>query len=125
VISRPPSRDSQAWLLVQLGHALRRRGRSGEALEALELAVSVGAPCATAELAAYACAVAVHVAAGDDETAAKVARSARSRATDAPLLRALGEAHLELFRETGELPLLEESFVCLQLAALEDAVAPG
>jgi tetratricopeptide (TPR) repeat protein len=122
VISRAPSPDSQAWLLVQLAHVLRRRGRSEEALEALELAVGVRRSSG-AELAAYACAVAVHVSSGDLETAAKVAESARRRAIDATLLRALGEAHLDLFRETGEGALLDEAFACLELATLEDAFA--
>jgi hypothetical protein len=121
VISRSPSRDSQAWLLVQLAHTLRRRGRCREALDALELAVGLRRSSG-AELAAYACAVAVHVAAGDSETAAKVAASARRRAGDATLLRALGETYLDLFREAGELALLDEAFACLELAALEAAL---
>ena len=41
VVSRAPSRDSQAWLLIQLAHTLRRRGRCEDALDALELAVDV------------------------------------------------------------------------------------
>jgi hypothetical protein len=122
VVNRAPSSDSQAWLLVQLAHTLRRRGRCEAALEVLELAVGARTSSG-AELAAYACAVAVHLTAGDAETASKVAESARKRATDATLLRVLGEAHLVLFHETGEPPLLDEAFACLELAALEDAVA--
>ena len=88
----------------------------------LELAVGVRRSSA-AELAAYACGVAVHVAAGDPETAAKVAESARRRAAGATLLRALGETYLDLFQEAGEPALLDEAFSCLELAALEDALA--
>ena len=122
MVGRAPGADSQAWLLVQLAHILRRRGRCDEALEALELAVGVGRSSG-AELAAYACAVAVHLVAGDGDTAAKVAESARRRAGDAQLLRGLGDSHLELWRETGEPALLDEAFACLELAALEDALA--
>jgi hypothetical protein len=122
VVSRPPSRDSQAWLLLQLAHALRRRGRCADALDALELAVSV---CLTPgpELAAYACAVSVHLSAGDPGLAAKVAETARYLAYEAGLMKALGEAHLDLFHETGQPPLLDEAFACLELASLEDAAA--
>ena len=122
VVSRAPSSDSQAWLLIQLAHTLRRRGRCEDALDALELAVGVRMSTG-AELAAYACAVAVHLTAGDPETARKVADSARRRAIDATLLRALGEEHLGLFHETAEPALLDEAFTCLELAALEDSVA--
>lgn len=122
MVSRTPSRDSQAWLLLQLAHALRRRGRCADALDALELAVNV---CRTAgpELAAYACAVSVHLAAGDRALATKVAGTARVIADEARLLRVLGETHLDLFRETGEPGLLDEAFACLELAALADAAA--
>jgi hypothetical protein len=122
VVGRAPGADSQAWLLVELAHILRRRGRCDDALEALELAVGVRRSSAV-ELAAYACAVAVHLEAGDRKTAAKVAESARRRAGDGTLLRALGESHLDLWHETGEPALLDEAFACLQLAALEDVVA--
>ena len=122
VVARAPGSDSQAWLLVQLAHILRRRGRCGDALDALELAVSVDRSPAT-EVAAYACAVAVHLRAGDEPVAAKVAASARRRATGAERLRALGESHLELWHETAEPALLDEAFACLELAALEDALA--
>ena len=122
MVGRTPGADSQAWLLVELAHILRRRGHSDEALEALELAVGVRRSSG-AELAAYACAVAVHLEAGDCETAAKVAESARRRAGDVTLLRALGESHLALWHETGEPTLLDEAFACLELAALEDAFA--
>jgi hypothetical protein len=122
VVSRTPSSDSQAWLLVQLAHALRRRGRGGEALEALELAVGIRRSSGS-ELAAYACAVAVHLDAADTERAAKVAETARRRACSAPLLGALGEAYLDLFDETGEPALFDEAFTCLELAGLEDALA--
>jgi DNA-binding CsgD family transcriptional regulator len=36
VVGRAPGADSQAWLLVELAHILRRRGRCDDALEALE-----------------------------------------------------------------------------------------
>jgi hypothetical protein len=122
VVGRAPGADSQAWLLVELAHILRRRGRPDEALEALELAVGVRRTTG-AELAAYACAVAVHLEAGDCETAAKVAESARRRARDVALVRALGDSLLDLWHETGEPALLDEAFTCLELAALEDALA--
>ena len=122
MVSRAPSSDTQAWLLIQLAHTLRRRGRCEKALDALELAAGVHRSPG-AELAAYACAVTVHLTAGDAETAAKVADSARRRAESASQLRSLGESHLELFHETGEPALLDEAFGCLELAELEDAVA--
>ena len=65
----------------------------------------------------------MHLTAGDPEIARKVADSARRRAIDATLLRALGEEHLGLFHETAEPALLDEAFACLELAAFEDAVA--
>jgi hypothetical protein len=122
VVGRAPGADSQAWLLVELAHILRRRGRPDEALEALELAVGVRRTTG-AELAAYACAVAVHLEAGDGETAAEVAECARRRAGDVACARALGESLLDLWHETGEPALLDEAFTCLELAALEDAFA--
>ena len=122
MVSRAPCRESQAWLLVQLAHTLRRRGRCSEALGALDLAVDLHTAAAS-ELAAYACAAAAHLAAGDAETARKVSESARARATDASLMRALAELHLELFHETAEPAHLDEAFTCLELAALEDAIS--
>jgi tetratricopeptide (TPR) repeat protein len=122
VVNRAPSGASQVWLLVQLGHTLRRRGRLAEALDALELAFHFGR-ASGAELAAYSCAVAVHLAAGDRVTAAKVAGSARLLAAEARLLRSLGESYLDLFHEVGAPGLLDEAFACLELASLEDGVA--
>lgn len=122
MVTGPPSRDSRAWALVQLAHILRRKGRYEEALGALDLAVGLrSAPAA--ELHAYACAVAVHLASGDGAAARNVADSARSRAGDARLMRALGGSYLKLFHDSGEPFLLDESFGCFQLAALEDALS--
>src|SRR5262249_45343430 len=101
---------------------LRRRGRYDEALEALELAVGVY-PSARAELAAFACAVAVHLVAGSHETARKVAGSVRRQAEGAAALTALGEGYLGLFRGGGEPPPPGRPSACLELAALEDAAA--
>jgi hypothetical protein len=122
VVSRAPSRDSQAWLLVELAHTLRRHGRCGEALGTLDLAVELHATTAS-ELAAYTCAVAIHLAAGSPETAAKVAGTARAEAINSTLMRRLADLHLELFHETGEPAHLDEAFTCFELAAFEDALS--
>ena len=65
----------------------------------------------------------VHLAAGNPETAAKVAETARSNAINSTLMRKLADLQLELFHETGEPAHLDEAFTCLELAALEDALA--
>jgi hypothetical protein len=108
-------------MLVELANILRRHGRFDEALRLLDN-VDDARRSAGSELAAYACAVAVHLAAQDYESARKVSESARVRATDALLMRALASKHLKLFHETGGSVHLDEAFTCLQLAALEDAV---
>ena len=84
----------------------------------LDLAVGLE-PAPASALAAYVCAFAVHLAAGDEETARKVSATARARATGAALLSPLGELYLGLFRETGAPEHLDEAFACLELARLE------
>ena len=121
MLARAPRSDSQAWLLTQLGMTLARRGRHGEALHILDLAVELE-PSPILALEAYARAVAVHCAAGDLQTADAVAGTARMRAADGGLAGALADLHLRLFHETGELALLDEAFACFQLASTGDAL---
>ena len=121
MLARAPRPDSQAWLLTQLGVTLARRGRHGEALHVLDMAVELE-PSPLLALEAYTRAVAVHCDAGDLETAGAVAATARMRAVDGELVEALANLHLKLFRETGELALLDEAFACFQLASTDDAL---
>ena len=120
MLARAPQADSQAWLLNQLGITLTRRGRHDEALNVLDMAVELG-PSPAVALEAYAWAVTVHCAAGDLETADAVAATARMFAADGRLAEKLAEVYLRIFRETGQLALLDEAFACFQIALLEDA----
>ncbi len=92
--------DERAWALIRAAGELRGLRRYDEALQALDLACEL-APGERAELAVFACAIAIHCDVGEYELAVKLERSFAERGIDLRLALACLRLYAELAEATG------------------------
>jgi hypothetical protein len=93
--------DERAWALVRVAGELRALRRYDDALQALDLACQLS-PCEGAELAIFACAIAIHCDVGEYELAVKLERSFAERGIDLRLALVCLRLYSELFAATGD-----------------------
>jgi hypothetical protein len=93
--------DARAWALVQLAGDLRARGHYDDALRTLDVAWHL-CPGDSAELAVYACAVAIHCDRGQYQRGLNLERSFVRRGIDVRLALAFERLHDELFAANAD-----------------------
>ena len=93
--------DARAWALVRAAGELRAVRRYDEALQALDLACQLS-PGEGAELAVYACAIAIHCDCRDYELAVMLEGLFAERGIDLTFALACLRLYSELFAETGD-----------------------
>jgi tetratricopeptide (TPR) repeat protein len=93
--------DVRAWALVRAAGQLRALRRYDEALQALDLACQLS-PGERAELAVFACAIAIHCDVGEYELAVKLERSFAERGIDLRLSLVCLRLYSELYALTRD-----------------------
>jgi hypothetical protein len=93
--------DERAWALVRLAGDLRARGHYDDALRTLDVAWHLS-PGDAAELAVFACAVAIHCDREQYQRALNLERSFVKRGIDLRLALAFERLHAELFGATSD-----------------------
>jgi hypothetical protein len=116
------STDNRALALVGLAGDLRACGYHDDALQALDVAWHLS-PGEGAELAMYACAVAIHCDRGDFKRALQIERSFTERGIDLRLALAFERVHAELFALGGGEQYRERRDFYRAFVGLLDAVA--
>ncbi len=114
--------DERAWALVRVAGELRALRRYDDALQALDLACQPS-PGEGAELAVFACAIAIHCDVGEYELAVKLERSFAERGIDLRFALVSLRLYSELFEATGDEPCGERRDFYRSFVGLLDAVA--
>ena len=114
--------DARAWALVRAAGEFRALRRYDEALQALDLACQLS-PGESAELAVFACAIAIHCDVREYELAVKLERSFTERGIDLRLALACIRLYDDLFTASGYEPYRERRDFYRAFVDLLDAFA--